>query len=239
MLDFSHQVSEARPAATVIVVRDSAVGLEVLLLKRNDALKHMPGLWVFPGGKVEATDPGVDELEQARHAASRELQEESDIVLDPEVLQPFSHWLTPVVVSRRFATWFFLGDVTGDQMVRVDGSEIIEHQWLSPSTAVAMHQAGTLPLTPPTLVSLHDIEHSADVASLNAAMQGRSALRFFPNVVREGERMVFLYEGDVAYESGDLGNQGPVHRTTGEGGIFHYHVANELSHRDAASDLDH
>jgi 8-oxo-dGTP pyrophosphatase MutT (NUDIX family) len=185
----------------------------------------MPGLWVFPGGKVEATDPGTGELEQARHAAARELQEESGITLDPEVLQPFSHWLTPVVVSRRFATWFFLGDVAGDQLVQVDGSEIVEHQWLAPSSAVALHHAGDLPMTPPTLVSLHVIEHAADVASLSAAMQHRSVQRFFPNVVREDERMVFLYEGDAAYESGNLGDQGPVHRTTGERGIFHYHVA--------------
>ena len=225
VLDFSDEVSEARPAATAIVVRDSAAGLEVLLLKRSDALKHMPGLWVFPGGKVEATDPGTGELEQARHAAARELQEESGITLDPEVLQPFSHWLTPVVVSRRFATWFFLGDVAGDQLVQVDGSEIVEHQWLAPSSAVALHHAGDLPMTPPTLVSLHVIEQAVDVASLSAAMQHRSVQRFFPNVVREDERMVFLYEGDAAYESGNLGDQGPVHRTTGERGIFHYHVA--------------
>ena len=163
-------------------------------------------------------------MEQEAQAA-RELQEESGITLDPEVLQPFSHWLTPVVVSRRFATWFFLGDVAGDQLVQVDGSEIVEHQWLAPSSAVALHHAGDLPMTPPTLVSLHVIEQSADVASLSAAMQHRSVQRFFPNVVREDERMVFLYEGDAAYESGNLGDQGPVHRTTGERGIFHYHVA--------------
>jgi 8-oxo-dGTP pyrophosphatase MutT (NUDIX family) len=64
MMDFSDRVSEASPAATAIVVRQSGPNREVLLLRRSDQLKHMPGLWVFPGGKVEETDAGVDELER-------------------------------------------------------------------------------------------------------------------------------------------------------------------------------
>ena len=34
--------------------------------------------------------------------------------------------------------------------------------------------------------------------------------------------MAFLYEGDAAYESGDLSEQGARHRTLGAQGIFRY-----------------
>ena len=181
----------------------------------------MPGLWVFPGGKVEATDPGTVSLNRLG-MPRRGVAGESGITLDPGA-QPFSHWLTPVVVSRRFATWFF--SVTLQAINLSKSTEVkLSSTRLAPSSAVALHHAGDLPMTP-TLVSLHVIEQSADDASLSAAMQHRSVQRFFPNVVREDERMVFLYEGDAAYESGNLGDQGPVHRTTGERGIFHYHVA--------------
>ena len=125
MMDFSDRVNEALPAATAVVVRQSGSGREVHLLKRSDQLKHMPGLWVFPGGKVEPTDAGEGELEQARHGAVRELEEESGIVLSPGALQPFSYWLTPTVVKRRFSTWFFLAEVSSDTAVTVDGSEIV------------------------------------------------------------------------------------------------------------------
>ncbi|MED5314944.1 MAG: hypothetical protein VYB84_02800 [Pseudomonadota bacterium] len=47
-------------------------------------------------------------------------------------------------------------------------------------------------------------------------------VHFFPNVVREAEAMIFLYEGDACYESGDLTLQGPIHRTVGKGGVFYY-----------------
>ena len=134
VLDFSSTVSEARPAATAIVVRFTGQSAEVLLLRRNERLKHMPGLWVFPGGKVESDDPGADALEQARYGAARELEEEAGLSLSPTQLTPFSHWLTPVVVRRRFSTWFFLAKVDSATAVTVDGSEIIAHQWWCPSS---------------------------------------------------------------------------------------------------------
>ena len=41
-------------------------------------------------------------------------------------------------------------------------------------------------------------------------------------MVLDDEAMVFLYEGDISYESGDLNLQGAVHRTLGKGEIFYY-----------------
>jgi glyoxylase-like metal-dependent hydrolase (beta-lactamase superfamily II)/8-oxo-dGTP pyrophosphatase MutT (NUDIX family) len=45
-----------RPAATLVVVRDGARGLEVLLLRRAERGDHNSGAWVFPGGLLEASD---------------------------------------------------------------------------------------------------------------------------------------------------------------------------------------
>ena len=45
-----------RPAATLVVVRDAAVGIEVLLLRRAERGDHNSGAWVFPGGVVDAAD---------------------------------------------------------------------------------------------------------------------------------------------------------------------------------------
>jgi 8-oxo-dGTP pyrophosphatase MutT (NUDIX family) len=48
------------PAATVTLVRDAPLGLEVLMLRRSMELKFMPGAYVFPGG---ALDPGDESAE--------------------------------------------------------------------------------------------------------------------------------------------------------------------------------
>ena len=222
VLEFSEEASPALPAASAIVVRRSHDGLETLLLKRSDELKHMPGLWVFPGGKVEVSDEGDDDLEQARCGAARELQEEAGLSLPVETLQTFSHWLTPVVVKRRFATWFFIAEVGSDEPVTVDGSEIVAHDWWRPGDAILAHHEGQLPITPPTLVSLHELQVEDNPAVLLAQLGERAPPRFFPRVARDGDQMAFLYEGDAAYESGDLSQQGAQHRTLGAQGIFRY-----------------
>lgn len=46
----------ARPAATLIVVRDAPGGLELLLLQRADKGDHNSGAWVFPGGLLDPAD---------------------------------------------------------------------------------------------------------------------------------------------------------------------------------------
>jgi len=48
-----------RPAATVITVRDGANGYEILMLRRNLNSDFVGGAYVFPGGRVDATDGGA------------------------------------------------------------------------------------------------------------------------------------------------------------------------------------
>ncbi len=45
-----------RAAASVVLVRDGAAGLEVLLLRRHQASGVLGGVYVFPGGKLDAAD---------------------------------------------------------------------------------------------------------------------------------------------------------------------------------------
>lgn len=82
------------PAATLLLVRDAADGLEVFMVKRNHAIDFVPGAMVFPGGKVDPgdSDPGLaarfrgdaaltDADRAFRVAAIRESFEECGILL--------------------------------------------------------------------------------------------------------------------------------------------------------------
>ena len=51
--------AEARPAATVIIIKDGALGPEVLMLKRSGRAGFFPNAWVFPGGRVDPDDGSV------------------------------------------------------------------------------------------------------------------------------------------------------------------------------------
>jgi 8-oxo-dGTP pyrophosphatase MutT (NUDIX family) len=94
-------VANARPAATVVVLRDGPAGPEVFMVRRHQGTAFMGGAHVFPGGRVDAADAdagaswcdGIDhaigQLDSlppaealAYHvAAARELFEEAGVLL--------------------------------------------------------------------------------------------------------------------------------------------------------------
>lgn len=45
-----------RAAATIVLLRDAEPGMEVLLMRRSRSAGFVPGAYVFPGGRVDATD---------------------------------------------------------------------------------------------------------------------------------------------------------------------------------------
>ncbi|MEC8618667.1 MAG: NUDIX hydrolase, partial [Pseudomonadota bacterium] len=75
-------VSALIPAATVVLVRDGDSGVEALMLRKNSKITF-GGMWVFPGGKIDAADypdgtVNPDNIDTAaRAAAVRETQEEA------------------------------------------------------------------------------------------------------------------------------------------------------------------
>ena len=55
-LNFELLTAPARSAASVILLRDGAPGLEVFLIERSGLSDVLGGAYVFPGGKVDAQD---------------------------------------------------------------------------------------------------------------------------------------------------------------------------------------
>jgi 8-oxo-dGTP pyrophosphatase MutT (NUDIX family) len=53
-------VANARPAATVVVLRDGPAGPEVFMVRRHEGTAFMGGAHVFPGGRVDAADGAAD-----------------------------------------------------------------------------------------------------------------------------------------------------------------------------------
>ena len=69
----------AKPAATVMLLRDRHDGVEVFMLRRTTAAAFAGGMYVFPGGKVDEAD-GEDDLGYVI-AAIRECYEEAGVLL--------------------------------------------------------------------------------------------------------------------------------------------------------------
>jgi 8-oxo-dGTP pyrophosphatase MutT (NUDIX family) len=206
----------ATPAATVLALRDSRDGPEILMVQRN-AKGSFASNWVFPGGKVDPEDfDGDDDIVLAsRRAASREAVEEADLVVDEGQLVPFSHWMPPLMVPRRFATWFYATEAPAgaDGDVTIDGSEIVDHLWVTPSEALERHREGEVELVPPTWVTLHHLSHFSTSTTALAAIERRPP-PFYVTRLIPGEAPTVCWHGDAAYETGDLDAPGGRHRLT-------------------------
>jgi 8-oxo-dGTP pyrophosphatase MutT (NUDIX family) len=172
--------------------------LEVLLLKRSEEAKFMPGVWVFPGGAV---DPGDGEDEAGyRACAMRELAEEAAIELAAdEELIPFSRWITPEVVSTRFDAWFFLALAPAHTPPKPDGVETTEAGWFRPAAALEAQAAGELALAFPTIHQLQSLLPFGTSGEALAAHRNRPVEPILPVVVGDREDHRVVLPGDPDY----------------------------------------
>ena len=193
-----------RPAASVVLLRRGGKhadrALEVLLLKRTESAKFMPGVWVFPGGSVDDGD-GEDEA-RFKACALRELEEEAGIALpEDEELVLFSRWITPEVVSRRFDAWFFLALAPAHSPPRPDGVETTEAGWFQPASALEAHAAGKMALAFPTVKQLESLRAFKTSDEAIAAHRGATIEPILPKVIGTPEEHRVVLPGDPDYPS--------------------------------------
>lgn len=191
-----------RPAASVVLLRRGGKhqdrALEVLLLKRTEEAKFMPGVWVFPGGAV---DPGDGEDEAGfRACAIRELGEEAGIALTlEEELVLFSRWITPEVISRRFDAWFFLALAPAHTPPKPDGVETTDAGWFEPARALEEQAAGKLALAFPTVKQLESLLPFKTSDEALEAHRNRAVEPTLPKVIGTPEEHRVVLPDDPDY----------------------------------------
>ncbi len=194
--------STPRPAASIVLLRrggkHSQRALEVLLLRRSEEARFMPGVWVFPGGSLDEAD-GADEA-GLRACALRELAEEAGIELAAgEELVPFTRWITPEVIATRFDAWFFLALAPAHTPPQPDGVETTEARWFRPAAALETEEAGELVLSFPTRTQLRWLSEFRTSEEALAAYRERAIEPILPKVVADGEEPRVVLPGDPDY----------------------------------------
>jgi 8-oxo-dGTP pyrophosphatase MutT (NUDIX family) len=185
----------ARPAASVIVLRDGPDGPEVLLVQRNPEQRFMGGAWVFPGGAVDEGDGGPE------GTALREAQEEAGLRLSgTQSLVPFSRWITPSEVKVRFDTWFFVAQAPAGAEIVCDGHECVDYRWIRPADALSAGERGELMLVFPTIKHLEQLAEFTSVDEALKTARGRDVHPIQPRVVvKDGHGQVLL-PGEPGYD---------------------------------------
>ena len=187
------------PSASLLLLRTDP--FSVLMGKRNEGLVFGANHWVFPGGRIDAADhtavAGVstDPLAAARHAALREAHEEAAIELDVasnlHALVPLARWIAPAGTSRRFDTWFFLGEAPAGAVPQADGSEIIEVAFVEPTAMLLKLERAEVELLPPTVLNLRWLAAAGSAAAAFQQAAARTAPLVEPeHFLRDGEAYI-------------------------------------------------
>ena len=93
-----------KPAASLVLIDEAE---RVLMGRRPARSRFAPDAWVFPGGRVDRTDPGEGDA-RFRAAAVRETLEETGLAVDHALLRPLGRAITPSESPIRFDARFYL-----------------------------------------------------------------------------------------------------------------------------------
>jgi 8-oxo-dGTP pyrophosphatase MutT (NUDIX family) len=188
------EVTQARVAASVIVLRDGSDGPEVLLVQRNPAQRFMGGAWVFPGGAVHEEDGSPEE------AGRRELEEEATLALaDTTGFVPFSRWITPAEAKIRFDTYFFVAEAPDGADPKCDGDECVDLRWLRPADALEAYGKGEFSLVFPTIKHLEQLAEFDSVEQALETARGRDVQPVMPKIVLEENEAQIILPGEPGY----------------------------------------
>jgi 8-oxo-dGTP pyrophosphatase MutT (NUDIX family) len=192
-----------RPAASLILLRRGgrhrARAVEVLLVRRSPEARFMPGVWVFPGGTLDAADEGSDDRAH-RACAVRELREEAGIELGEDAeLIAWSRWITPELVPVRFDTRFYVALAPPHSPPRPDRVEVTDAAWIAPGAALERHAAGDLSLVFPTIKHLESLLPYSSADEVLAAARERVVEPVLPRVVEKGSERRIVLPGEPGY----------------------------------------
>jgi 8-oxo-dGTP pyrophosphatase MutT (NUDIX family) len=91
-------------------------------------------------------------------------------LLTYSALWPWSHWITPTAMKARFDTRFFIAFMPDGQTCHPDSYETVEGRWMTPRHALEANEQGRVNLSPPTLVTLHNLLAYETFSALKAAL---------------------------------------------------------------------
>jgi 8-oxo-dGTP pyrophosphatase MutT (NUDIX family) len=183
----------------VAACRETFEEVGILLARTADGAPCSPGL----AERLQGERAKV--LKEPPHFAR--LLAANSLFLDVSALLYWSHWITPSVEPRRFDTHFFVIPAPAGQSVHMDSGEAIEWRWLRPCDALAEWERGQFPLSPPTLLTLQEIEHSraqhGSLAAVLAAEAWREVATIMPKIVRDAGHTIMPWHEEYDQAPGE------------------------------------
>jgi 8-oxo-dGTP pyrophosphatase MutT (NUDIX family) len=178
------------------------------------------GLWLLPALRPEAPAAGLRDpaqvppasllrgLRRRLHAgeAFAALAAQAQLPLATSVLQPWSHWVTPLGLPKRFDTLFFVAAAPPDQAPSADEAETTTLAWVHPAAALAAHRGGGFPMEFATVQTMQSLAPFASRPAAALLAQAASHTHLPPlqprlHLAPDGSRpLAILLPGQPGYD---------------------------------------
>lgn len=123
-----------------------------------------------------------------------------DLILLPENLVLFAHWITPPLVPKRFDTYFFIIEAPADHIALHDGHESVDSMWLSPARIIEEADAGRRIVIPPTRLNVLKLGRSQSVAEALAKARASRVVTILPEMVKREDGAYLKIPEEAGYD---------------------------------------
>lgn len=107
-------------------------------------------------GDTTEMDGAREDLEEKRLSFARFLAD-NGLVLRTDLLGAWAHWITPAFEPRRYDTRFFVAALPRDQRIDTVSTEADKSLWSPLADVLALVDAGTAAMLPPTSVTCREL----------------------------------------------------------------------------------
>ncbi len=180
---------EQAVAAAIAAIRETFEESGVLLARRHG----------HSGGELHTVFDRRLAGELPRGWLQRLVQKEGWII-ELSRLFRWSRWVTPEQMRHRYDARFFLARMPDDQVCLPDMQETVNALWIGPEEALHKNLSGKVPLSPPTLVTLHELLAHTRLQNLeDAAARRRWGRPLKPRLVTDGDEKMIVEPWDPEY----------------------------------------
>ena len=162
------------------------------------------------GSPIDFTDQGTRErfndYRRAIHEKElslKDLARQENLTLAVDSIMPYSRWIAPGAVKKRFDTRFFLCRLPLGQKTDYDPVELMSYEWRTPGEILKQAISGEIKLIPPTLKTIHELSAFDHIDHLYRYAQSRPIYPILPEVYAEEDSIVMKLPHDPEYSLQD------------------------------------
>ena len=150
-----------------------------------------------------------------RDASFLDMIRDNELVLALDTLIHFAHWITPVMMPKRFDTHFYLAPTPPEQLATHDGRETTDTTWINPNRALEKAEAGEATIIFPTRMVLGKLGEANSVENAKAQFEPMKVVTVEPQIDKDEAGNPILR---IPAEAGYITTIEPLERAASQAG---------------------